>query len=462
MWKERIDLITWRKARLNHQFNLHHGAQRIVGVRVSGVGLLLTMILGWLPGCSRAPPPERDVTRPVKTIVVVAGEELRTRSFPGTAEASRRVELAFRVPGLLAELPVKEGDMVATGDLIARLRQDEFTARLAAVQGELDQARSALQAARAGERPEEIRRREAELRAAAARLENARVEHGRNTRLVRDNVITRSAFDQSQTRYRVAQEEVTAAQKSLDQASIGREEDIEALEGAVRGLEARVVEAQIQLEDSTLLAPYDGVIAQRFVDQGQNMAVGARVVQFQDVEEIDIAVDVPETVMAAEIQRADIVRMTARLSAAPGVEFPVRIREIAQVADPATQTFNVRVAMEAQPNIRVLPGMSANVTVEYRRAAILGERMLIPIEAVGETAGGQQVAWVLDAEGQGESANGGAVSSRPVKLGAASGGRIEVVDGLQPGDRIVVAGVRFLREGMRVRDLGNALGESPQ
>ena len=63
------------------------------------------------------------------------------------------------------------------------------------------------------------------------------------------------------------------------------------------------MESQIQLEDSTLLAPYDGVIAQRFVDQGQNITPDDRVVQFQDVDEIDIAVDVPEAVMASEIRR---------------------------------------------------------------------------------------------------------------------------------------------------------------
>ncbi len=72
------------------------------------------------------------------------GEQNRIRTFPGTVEAARRVELAFRVSGLLAELPVTEGQEVAKGDLIAQLRQDEFSARLATLQGELDQARASL------------------------------------------------------------------------------------------------------------------------------------------------------------------------------------------------------------------------------------------------------------------------------------------------------------------------------
>lgn len=410
------------------------------------IGLL---ILGLVYGCSSVEPPESEIIRPVRTEVVTIGEDVRLRSFPGTVEASRRVELAFRVPGLLETLSVKEGDRVSKGDLIAQLRQGEFQARLSTLQGELDQARAGLRALRAGERPEEILRREAEVRAARLRVANALADYERGQRMVAQRIVSQQEFQQMQTAYRIAQEDYSAAQQSLGQATVGREEDIEAMEARVRALEGRVVESQIQLDDSTLRAPYDGVIAQRFVDQGQNITANDRVVQFQDAEEIDIATDVPEAVMAAEIQFADIVRLSANLSAAPGVEFPVRIREIAQVADPVTQTFNVRVAMEAPPNLRVLPGMSARVTVAYRRASVLGDRLLIPVEAVDERASGEQVAWVLSDE---------SVSPRTIRLGVPSGGRVEVTDGLQSGDQIVVAGVRFLREGMRVRDLGDALG----
>lgn len=403
-------------------------------------------------GCGSGKAPEVDVVRPVKTIMVGEGESVRQRSFPGTVEASRRVELAFRVPGLLVELPVKEGDKVAQGDLIARLRQDEFAARLTTLMAELDTARAALRALRAGERPEEIRRREAEVRAAALRLANTRSEYERGVNLAQRSAISQQDLERLRTVNKVAQEEYAAARESLDKGAIGREEDIEAMEAQVRGLEGRVVEAQVQLSDSTLLAPYDGVIAQRFVDKEQNIAAGDRVVQFQDAEEIDIAVDVPENVMVVDIQRADILQMTATLSAAPGIAFPVRMREIAQVADPVTQTFNVRVAMEAPDDLRVLPGMTASVNVSYRRARVLEERVMIPIEAVAQTSSGEQVVWVL-----GEKST---VSPRPVKLGAASGSRVEIVEGLEPGDRIVVAGVRFLRDEMQVRDLGDALGES--
>jgi RND family efflux transporter MFP subunit len=383
-------------------------------------------------------------------MVVAAGEEPHVRIFPGKVEASRKAELAFQVAGLLVSLPVKEGQKVAKGEVIAQLRQDEFQARLKTLKAQLDQARVALQSLQAGERPEERRRREAHVRATEAKLANARIELDRHTRMVERGVGARADLDRARTDYGVAVADHKAAVQVFEKGTIGREEDIEAQEAAVRGLEARVVEANIQLADSTLRAPFDGVIARRFVEEKQNVTAKQPVVRFQDVDEIEIGVDVPEAVMAAGIRLADIVSLVAEISGAPGFRFPVRVREIAQVADPTIQTFHVRVAMPSPTEPRILPGMTATVTLTYRRASVLGDRILVPVEAVAMTSTGEQVAWVLGADGT--------VAPRPVKLGAALGGRVEILDGLQPGDRIATAGVRFLRDGMKVKDLGDALG----
>jgi membrane fusion protein, multidrug efflux system len=192
-------------------------------------------------GCSGPPAAAPDVARPVKTLVVSAGDDTRIRSFPGTLEASKRVELAFQVAGLLVKFPVKEGEKIAKGELIGELRQDEFRARLTALQGQLDQSRAALAALRAGERPEEQLRRDSQMRAAEARLANARADLNRASGLVQGRTITRQEFDSVETSYRVAQEDLKAAVQLREKGLIGREEDIQAREAEVRGLEGRVV-----------------------------------------------------------------------------------------------------------------------------------------------------------------------------------------------------------------------------
>jgi len=295
-------------------------------------------------------------------------------------------------------------------------------------------------------------RLESQVRSASAQLANARTEFNRASQLLRSRTISQLEYDRAETAFRVAQENYKAAVQTLEQGTIGREEDIQARGAEVRGLEGRVVEANIQLGDSTLSAPYDGVIAQRFVEQGQNIRAKQPVVKFQDADEIDVAVDIPETVMAADIRSADIVRLVAEFGAAPGLQFPLHIKEVAQRADPVTQTFRVRAAMKSPPDLNLLPGMTATVALTYRRAAVLGDRILVPIASVFQEGSGSSAVWGIGADGS--------VTRLPVKIGEVAGGNIEILGGLQPGDRIAVAGVTFLREGMKVRDLGDALGNS--
>ena len=418
-------------------------------VRAAPIALSIVVLVS---GCSQkahTPTEARDVVRPVRTMVVSTGAESHERAFSGRVEAANKVELAFQVSGLLVNLPVREGQRVTKNELIAQLRPDEFQARLRALQGQLDRARADLQALRSGVRPEERLRLEAEMRGAEARLVNARAEFDRFSQLLRSRTISRAEFDRYETDYRVAQHNYQAARQTLEQGTIAREEEILAKEAEVSGLEGQVVEANLQLEDSTLRAPYDGVIAQRFVEQGQNIRANDRVVVFQDVDEIDIAVDVPETVMAADLRASDIVQMLASFNAAPGLQFPVHIKEIAQRAEPITQTFTIRVGMQAVPGVNLLPGMTGIVTLTYRRASILGDQILVPAVAVTKDSTGVQMAWSMDADGN--------VTRRSVKTGAVTGNDIVVLEGLQPGDRIVTAGASFLRDGMKVRDLGDGL-----
>ena len=99
--------------------------------RMNGIAMAAFSIIH-LAGCSPQTSARSDVARPVKSMVVSAGEEPHVRTFPGRVEASKRVELAFQVPGLIVNLPVREGQSVAKEEVIAQLRQDEFQARLTA------------------------------------------------------------------------------------------------------------------------------------------------------------------------------------------------------------------------------------------------------------------------------------------------------------------------------------------
>jgi multidrug efflux pump subunit AcrA (membrane-fusion protein) len=179
-----------------------------------GCWLFAWLMVCFTAGCSRQNPAQTEEVRPVKTMVVGAGDAsfVRSfpgfvRSFPGRVEAAKAIELAFQVPGLVTKLPVKEGQRVARGQAISQLRQDEFQARNQAARGQLDQGLAVLDALQLGERSEEQLRREAQLRAADAKLANARTEFERYTRLLPSGAVSTSDYQLFQTAYRVAEED---------------------------------------------------------------------------------------------------------------------------------------------------------------------------------------------------------------------------------------------------------------
>jgi RND family efflux transporter MFP subunit len=320
-----------------------------------------------------------------------------------------------------------------------------------AVQGQVDQAKAGLSALRLGERPEEQIRRETQVRAAAARLANAKTEFDRYGRLVQSNAVSQAEYELARTAYRVAGEEHHAALQLAEKGTIARKEDIEASEAAIRALEGRVAEAQVQLKDSTLRAPYNGVVAQRFVEAGDAITPNKPVVRFQSTDTLDIVMDVPESFIAEAIRPAHPVQMTAELSGIPGRQFPVSIKEMSQTADPATQTFQVRVTMQGTRGVSALPGMTASVTARFRGTGKPSRRIVVPVSAVAEPGSAEPIVWIV---GQNETA-----TRRAVTVGAVAGDQIEIVSGLRPGERIVTAGAAFVRDGMKVRDLGNAFGD---
>jgi RND family efflux transporter MFP subunit len=322
-------------------------------------------------------------------------------------------DLGFQVSGVLVSLPFREGERVSKGKVIAQLRNDEFQARVHTMQASLEQARAGL-------------------RAAESRLANSKTESERFGRLVESTAVSRSDYDSAQAAYRAAQEDYTAQQ------------------AAIRGIEGQLAEAKLLLGDSSLRAPYDGVVAQRLAEVGQNIFPNNPVIRFQNVNDIDIVVDVPEGFVGSGLHASAIEKSVAELSTVPSRQFPARIKEIAQIADPRTQVFQVRFSMKAPAGVAALPGMTANVTITTRGNRGLENRPVVPISAVSKLSTGEQAVWLLGADQT--------VHHRMVTLGAPTADQIEILSGLQSGDRIVVAGTTFLHEGMKVRDLGDALG----
>lgn len=381
---------------------------------------------------------EPVVVRPVKSMILNPIDGAWIRTMPGRVQASRRVDLAFRVSGPLIKLSAKEGEHVKAGDVLAKIDPRDFKLALDGVRGSLSQVRATLEAMTRGARTEDLRSLEAQVASARARAEEAEAQFGRFKRLYEAKAISQSEFDRYRTAKDVASSSLMAARQELQKARKGaREEDIRAMESQIKSLQAQESAAAAALADTELKAPFDGMVARRMAENFQFITARQPIVSLQDTSSVEIVVDVPESAINLNPDDLDI---WASFSVIAG-KFPLRLVEFSSSPDPETQTYRATLAMEVPEGVRLFPGMAAEVSGKIKYGGT-GQVYRIPLEALLSDDRGSGV-WLV-----GDDMRVHWVSVDVAHLGD---GHVDIKGAIETGDRVVTAGVHVVREGQAVR-----------
>ncbi|WP_235438818.1 efflux RND transporter periplasmic adaptor subunit [Candidatus Rhodobacter oscarellae] len=382
--------------------------------------------------------------RPAKVAEVTASSAKITRSYPASVLPSREIELSFKVSGQVVELPVRAASEVAEGDVIAQIDPRDFENQIVQLQSQKDQAVAQLDALRAGAREEEIAALEAAVESAQAQVDQTREALTRAEQLLERGVSTRAQVEGAQAEFRVAEANLRAQQEQLRIGQVGgRPEDIAASEAAIRGIDAQIKVARDSLADATLLAPFDGIVARRDIENFANVQAGQTIVLLQGLDVVHLAFDIPSPdVIALTRNGADQISNSAVFDGLPGQEFEAAIVEFSVQADSATQTYRGRVAVEVPEDAVILPGMVARVIASTDGNMA---ELRAPLSAIAAAPDGAPFVWLVDGSGM--------VSHRDVKLGEASGSQVVVSEGLEEGDIIVSAGVSEIIDGMTIRPI---------
>jgi membrane fusion protein, multidrug efflux system len=339
-------------------------------------------LLGAAPFAQSAPvgdAPAGDTPAPLVPLYVV-GQEEELLAIPGTVQAARRSELAFQFGGLLVERPVVAGQRVTAGTVLARLDPRDFEARLSLEQSRLNLAR-------------------------------ANYERFSRLRGSRTSPVSDAEVDRSRSLFEIA--EVSTAQ------------------------------ARKNLQDTTLRAPFDGVVAVVQVDNHTQIRARQPIATVEAADVLEVIIDLPERVVARvrTVPRDQPVG-EVEFAVLPARRFPVTLGEIATRADPATQTFRVTLALERPRDVNLLPGMTATV---YAQPEVVADAALrIPVAAIIRSDSGPDAVWVVDPADY-------RIERRTVALQEDGSRTALVQDGLRPGERIVSAGVAQLQEGAVIR-----------
>jgi RND family efflux transporter MFP subunit len=230
--------------------------------------------------------------------------------------------------------------------------------------------------------------------------------------------------------------------------------DFDRMEAEYRSASAALSQAKKDLEYTVLIAPFAGRVAQRDVENFEEVIAKQTVMWLQNIDQLDIVINLPESVVRSVrggVSREvgdgghtdPAVRATAQFEGRGDQTFPLRPREIATKADPQTQTFRATFTMAAPTKFTVLPGMTATVLLDLSKLVTYESVKWVPARAVQADSGLNPRVWLLDPETM-------TVSSRPVSIGRLSGSMIEITDGLAGGEEIVAVGAPYLAQGMRV------------
>jgi len=213
---------------------------------------------------------------------------------------------------------------------------------------------------------------------------------------------------------------------------------------------ARLEDAHNALKDTTLVAPFDGVIAKRYVENFEKVQEKQPIAYLQLIDQIEILTDVPELMMAQFRERGKI-DVYAEFDAAAGKQYALEIREFSTDADPATQTYQVVLVMDQPEEANILPGMTAKVTAKSKegKGASGDSNIVVPAIAVLNDADGKNYLWVFNRDSK-------TVTKTVVELGNLEGSTNALITGgLEGGEEIVMAGVTKLQDGVEVRPWEN-------
>lgn len=190
----------------------------------------------------------------------------------------RQVDLAFRVSGRIAEIPLEEGASVKAGTTLALLDARPLDDRLAAAAAQLQLAEAELARRTNGNRPQEVAQARAALAQQQANLAKAQADFERRKPLLASGAISKALFDQTEAAYRAAQAQVEAAQQALSlQLAGAREEDVQAAMAQLAGARAQHAIAATDRADAVLAAPSDGTLLTRVREPGAIVRAGETV-----------------------------------------------------------------------------------------------------------------------------------------------------------------------------------------
>lgn len=371
--------------------------------------------------------------KPVTYYEAIRSDLVQTVVASGRIVTPQRVAVGAVTTGRVTRIPVSEGQSVKRGDILIEL--EDFDERAA-----VEQARAAVAQAEAKIR--QLRElglpaAEQSLVQAEAQAIQARRQYDRNRELKEKGFLSQAALDDAKRNLDVAEAQLRAARLQVNSNSPAGSESALAQTAAAQA-RANLGVAQAKLDETVIRAPADGLLITRAVEPGNVVQPGKELMALAPAGETQVVVQIDEKNLG-QLKLGQLALASA--DAFPRERFPAEVFYINPGIDPQRGSVEVKLRVSKPPDY-LRQDMTVSVDIEVARRA---SAVVVPADAVHDVAGA--LPWVL-------AVDGGRARRREVKIGLRGDGRVEVTEGLVPGERVVPAGNLAIKAGMRVRAVG--------
>jgi multidrug efflux pump subunit AcrA (membrane-fusion protein) len=381
----------------------------------------------------------------VKAAPVQTRDLAQTVDVTGEVVATESVVVSATVEGPIAFFPWREGDRVpATGAKLVVIDRAIYQADVQATRASLEVAKAKLADLKAGTRPEEIAQAKETVRKLDEVTAFAKTDQERVTTLVNRGGLSGESLDKARVTLVDQQSQRDAARQRLAMLESGPTvTQVAVAQAAVEEAAGRLKLSEAKLGECTLSAPFAGIVSRVLVHAGDMAGIKTPLLEMFNPASLVVRFAVPEAA-AAGLHAG--LGVSVQFDALPGQTISGKVTRVYPDLDRRMRTRTV----EAIPTqaVALMPGIFARVRLTLRSAA---GATVVPTEAILRSAEAEASVFVV---------NDGTVQRRPVKTGISDAGLVQVLDGLEPGQKVVVGGLAKLKDGMAV-SVSPSGGKSP-
>ncbi len=442
---------------VRHQGNY---GQQVKIVRVGSIALLALL----LTSCNSLPKDGADAqTRPAGgraqatavDVEIAATAPLESiREYTGTTQPVREVAIRAQAEGQLRVLNVDVGDRVKQGQVLAQIDDSLLDAQTAEAQAELASRRSEI-----SQLQSQVSDAQTQVAQNRLTLQQAQSDAARYESLAKSGAISQQQAEQFRTQAQTAAQVLRSSQAKVR----AQQQAIGVAKNRITAQQAVVAQQQRRKSYTVVTAPISGVVSTRSTDRGNILQVGNELLRLGDFSRVKVTVQVSELDLASVRLGSNA---TVKLDALANQQFSGKVTRISPAANPTSRLIPVEITIP-NPNGRVGSGLLARSTFAQATA----ERVVIPLSALQSdrapakptsptpdrartapaapaSAAPRTTGTLFVIARQGE---GSVVNARKVTLGQQIDGKVQILSGLNPGERFVSRAGKPLKDGEAVR-----------